>query len=96
VDRNFGMPLANIPPKPGAAPVGGGGGADDGVSALPALFALAREFGTGGLNPPPGTGGAPPRGAALILEGFPNRQRHFFIDIEYQQSEHFGRWFVLS
>jgi hypothetical protein len=78
VDRNFGIPPANIPPKPGAAPVdgggGGGGGAEDGVSEVPVLYALARAFGTGGgLNPPLGTGGAPPNGAVLLLTTLPTR-----------------------
>jgi hypothetical protein len=33
-------------------------------------LALARVFGAGGLNPPPGTGGAP-IGVALLVETFP-------------------------
>ena len=70
VERNFGIPPAKIPPRPGAAPVGAGG-AEDRASALPALLALARVFGVGGFNPPPGTGGARPIGAALLLETFP-------------------------
>lgn len=69
VDRNFGMPPAKIPPRPGAAPFGAGG-AEGGATALPALLALARVFGAGGLNPPPGTGGAP-TGVALPLETLP-------------------------
>ena len=70
VDRSLGIPPANIPPKPGAAPLpplpmpGGGacGGAELWTSALPALFARARVFGADGLNaaPTPGTGGAAP------------------------------------
>ena len=69
-DRNFGIPPANSPPRPAAAPTSGGG-AEDGASVLPALFALPRLFGGGGLNPPPGTGGAPPIGTALLVETFP-------------------------
>ena len=68
VDRNFGIPPANIPPRPGAAPFGAGG-AEGGATALSALFALARVF-SAGLSPPPGTGGAP-IGVALLLETFP-------------------------
>ena len=82
VDRSLGIPPANIPPKPGAAPPlavpggGGGGGAELGESALPALFALARAFGACGLNdaaaPTPGTGGAAPTGGPeLPLLTFP-------------------------
>ena len=70
VDRNFGIPPAKITPRPGPAPTGGGG-AEDGASELPALLALIRAFGLGGLNPPPGIGGAPPIGAALLVETFP-------------------------
>lgn len=62
-----------MPPRPGAAPNGGGGGgADDGASALPALLALARALGTGGLSPALGTGGAPPIGPALALVVLPS------------------------
>jgi hypothetical protein len=70
VDRNFGIPPANSPPSPGAAPIGGGG-AENEVSALPALFALARVFNAGGLNPAPGIGAVPPIGAGLLVDAFP-------------------------
>ena len=74
VDLSLGIPPANIPPRPGAAPKGGRG-AGLGASAFPALFALALVLGSGGgLNPAFGTGGAPPIDAAPVVVGFPYRQ----------------------
>ena len=74
VDRSLGIPPANIPPSPGAAPIAGGGGrgAELCTSALPTLLALVLElaFVEGGRNPAPaapGTGGAAPRGGPELL-----------------------------
>jgi len=74
VDRSLGIPPANIPPNPGAAPIvgGGGGGAELCASALPTLLALvlALAFVAGGRNPAPpapGIGGAAPRGGPELL-----------------------------
>ena len=75
VARSLGIPPANMPPRPGEGPVGGGEAADeaDGALTLPVLFALARD-GAGGRRPP-GTGGAPPIGVALLLAVLPMSQR---------------------
>jgi hypothetical protein len=72
VARSLGTPPVNMPPRPGAAPSGRGGGADDGASALPALLARTRVFGTGGLSPALGTGGAPPTGPELTFVLLPS------------------------
>jgi hypothetical protein len=74
VDRSFGIPPANIPPRPGARPASGGGGAELRASALPVLFALARVFGADAFLKPLGTGGAPPTGAGLLTLDFPKHQ----------------------
>jgi hypothetical protein len=62
VAHSFGIPAASMPHRPGAGP---GGGANEGFSTLPVLFARPQE-GAGGRSPP-GTGGAPPMGPLLLL-----------------------------
>ena len=99
VDRSLGIPPANIPPRPGAPlPILGGGigGKELGASALPALFALARAFGAGGLNPaPPGTGGAPLTAGAEPLLTLPAR-KHSSLRHVYLRRAHSYHWSAFS
>ena len=74
VARNFGIPPAKIPPKPGG-PSCAGGAAGVGRSALPVLLALALVFVVGGgLSPSEGTGGAPLGGSGPPLAVFADGQ----------------------